>query len=237
MSTGPLSRTPASTTQAPLQLPAPTQTATPAKVDTPTYPEGVQRAGVRAHLDTFFDTNRDRRITLGESYAGLRRLGLGRLPAGAAALAINVGLARQTGGSLTTVELDGIADAKHKGDSGIIDDKGHFVPEKFEAMMAYGKTVPNALTEAEVTQFRKDNLARDETGSFEQVAALGEFGLLFKFGAQEVDGQRVLTRDRLHDFYHGNLFETLAQEHSAKVEARSGTVGGQVRNLIAAWFV
>lgn len=223
-----------SSTNLPMVISGQTQgTTTPAKVDSPAKPG---QAGVRAHLDKFFDTNRDRKITVGESFDGLRRLGLGRMAAAGAALAINVGLARSTGGSLLTVELDGIHEAKHEGDSGIIDDNGHFVQEKFDALFAnYSKTVPNALTEAELTRFRQDNIARDDGGAFEKAAALGEFGLLFRFGAQEVDGQKVLTRERLHDFYHGNLFETLANEHAAKREARAGTLTGKLQNFFNSW--
>lgn len=202
-----------------------------------TQPATPGQAGVRAHLDKFFDTNNDRRITVGESFDGLRRLGLGRMAAAGAALAINVGLARNTGGSLFTVELDGIHKAKHKGDSGIIDQNGHFVQAKFDEMFAnYSKTVPDAMTEAELVQFRQDNIARDDSGAFEKVAALGEFGLLFRFGAQEIDGQKVLTRDRMLEFYHGDLFHTLADEHAAKREARSDTFTGKLQNFFNSWI-
>jgi len=213
-------------------VPAVVQQTKPSAV-TPAQPGD---AGVRAHLDKFFDTNKDRKITVPETYSGLRRLGLGRMAATGAALAINVGLARSTGGSLFTVELDGIQKAKHKGDSGIIDTNGHFVQAKFDELFAnYSKTVPNALTEAEITQFRQDNVARDDAGTFEKVAGLGEFGLLFRFGAQEVDGQKVLTRERMLDFYHGDLFHTLADEHAAKREARSDSFAGKIQNLWNDW--
>ena len=39
------------------------------------------QAGVRAHLDKFFDTNKDRRITVPETFNGLRRLDLSACPA------------------------------------------------------------------------------------------------------------------------------------------------------------
>lgn len=195
------------------------------------------QAGVRAHLDKFFDVNKDRRITVPETFNGLRRLGLGRMAASAAALAINVGLGRTTGGSLLTVNLDGIEKGKHGSDSGIIDANGHFVQERFDALFTnYSKTVPDALTEAEVTKFRQDNLARDNGGIADKVAGLGEFGLLFRFGAQEVGGQPVLTRQRLNEFYHGDLFHTLADEHVAKREERSGSFTGQLQNLFNTWI-
>ncbi|MCA9554583.1 MAG: hypothetical protein KC933_31395 [Myxococcales bacterium] len=209
-----------------------------AKPQATTEAQPVEEAGVRAHLSKFFDTDRDRRITYPETFSGLRRLGLGRMAAAGAALAINVGLGRTTGGSLTTVNLDGIAKGKHAGDSGIINAEGGFVEEKFDALFRdYAKTYPDALTQDEVIKFRQDNLAKDPkaTGA-DKVAVLGEFGLLFRFGAQQRDGQPVLTRERLFDFYHGDLFQTLAQEHTAKREARAGTFNGWLQNTFNTWI-
>lgn len=198
----------------------------------------MTKPGVLPHLTKFFDTNGDRKITYGETFSGLRRLGMGRAAASAAAAAINVGLARQSGGSLMTVELDGIAKTKHKGDSGIIDKDGGFVPAKLESLFKdYAKTVPNALTEGELTQFRQDNVARDNAGTTEKVAALGEFGLLFKFAAEDAGGHKVLTKDTLTEFYtKDTLFESLAQRHAAKRDARSGTVKGTLQNVLNTWI-
>ena len=65
--------------------------------------------------------------------------------------------------------------------------------------------------------------------------ALHLLHLLFRFGAQEVGGQKVLTRERMLDFYHGDLFHTLADEHAAKREARAGTFTGTIQNLFNTW--
>ncbi len=196
------------------------------------------KPGVLPHLAKFFDTNGDKKITYGETFSGLRRLGMGRAAAVAAAAAINVGLARQSGGSLMTVELAGIAKTKHKGDSGIIDKNGDFVPAKLDSVFEkYSKTVPNALTEAELTQLRNDNVARDNGGIKEKVAALGEFGLLFRFAAEDVGGEKVLTKDTLTEFYtKDTLFESLAQRHSAMRDARSNTVKGTLQNVLNTWI-
>lgn len=196
------------------------------------------RRAIERHLDRFFDRNGDRKISLSETYTGVHDLGVGRAAAAAVALAINVGLGKTTGGGLVTIDLDNIPRGKHPGDSGVLDVNGEFVPEKFEAIFAnHAHKYGDALTADEVSEFRKANYNGDpgaNAGHF--VAGLGEFGLLFRLGAQERNGESVLTKDRLHEFYNGDLFDKIAAENKEKRAARAGTVSGTVRNLFNEWI-
>jgi len=207
--------------------PAPTATDTP-----------PPRRAIERHLDKFFDRNGDRKITLGETYVGLRDLGVGRAAASAVAMAINVGLGTTTGGGLVTIDLDNIHLGKHGGDSGVLDAQGNFVPEKFEAIFdTYAKTHGDALTPAEVSAFRRGNWSNDPNANpVDFVAGLGEFGLLMQLGPEYRDGQPVLTKDRLHEFYNGDLFDTIAKENCVCRDARAGTIIGSIQNAFNTWI-
>lgn len=196
-----------------------------------------ERTGLTRHLDTFFDRNGDRKIVLSETYRGVRDLGVGRAGAAAVALAINVGLGRATDGGFFTVNLDKIPQGMHGGDSGVLDVNGRFQPAAFEAIFdTHAKKYGDALTADEVSAFRKANHDNDPdatAGDF--VAGLGEFGLLFRLGAQERGGEKVLTRDRLLEFYTGDLFDTIATEHKEMRAERGNTLVGKIQNAWNTW--
>lgn len=197
------------------------------------------RKSIERHLDRFFDLDRDRKITTFETYRGIRRLGLGRPASTAVALGINIGLGLKTGGGLLTIDLNNIPAGKHAGDSGVLDANGEFNQVAFDAIFdQHAKTYPDALTEAEMSAFRHANHARDDkAGPTDFVAGLGEFGLLFAMAGQDRDGTKVLTRERLNEFYNGDLFDTLAKENAAKRDERSKTLVGTLKNFVRDWTI
>lgn len=195
-----------------------------ASQDTGATVNGYERTGITRHLDRFFDRNGDRMITLPETYAGVRDLGVGAVPASAVALAINVGLGLATKGGLFTVNLNNITSGMHAGDAGILDDKGAAKSAQIDAAFAkHAKTYPDALTKAEVKQFRKANNAADPaTTTADRLGSKGEWELLFEVGAQKnADGVPVLTRARVDEFYFGDLFDKIAAEQ-ADAQANRG---------------
>lgn len=195
-------------------------------------------SAIEPHLRTFFDANRDGLISYGESFAGLRKLGVGRLAAVGAAFAINIGLGRKTQGGLLTVNLDNITDGMHGGDSDILDTDGSFVPAKLDAMFdGFAKKYGDAITREEVIAFRKDNFARDpESKSVDYVAGIGEWDLLFRHASVDRDGEKVLTKADVVRFYTDDkFFHELADRHQAKRDSRAGTLPGELANLWNTW--
>jgi peroxygenase len=190
--------------------------------------------GIKPHLETFFDRNRDGKISYLETLTGLRELGLGFATALPAALAITAGTGPKSGGSLLSVNLDGIEKSMHPGDADILDEKGNARSDRIDSFFAtHAKKYDDALTLSEILTMVDANVAKDGAGIAQKIGALGEFGLLWKFGANEVrDGERVLTRARLDEFYTDpKLFHTIAAENDARRAERSKTIGGKLQNL------
>ena len=87
----------------------------------------------------FFDQDGDGKITVGETFDGLRELGFGYTRSSAFAFAINAGLGVATGApwySPLTVDIENIAKGKHDSDTDIYDVDGRFNPVKFEQLFA-----------------------------------------------------------------------------------------------------
>lgn len=178
-------------------------------------PETKERTPLQKHVD-FFDRNCDGKTTLGETYDGLRSLGLGRVLSGLGATFINAGLARKTGAEWysLTIQNDNIAAAKHDSDTDVYDDKGNFVQEKFDQLWATRDTDKNnELTKTEIDAMLEAN----KESKVGQIASKAEFGLLLRVAGQEnAAGEKVLTRERLEQLYDGSLFYRIAADKSAQ---------------------
>lgn len=172
------------------------------------------RSALQRHVD-FFDRNHDHTITVSETYAGLRALGLGRALSVAGAGFINLGLGSKTGASWYSLKVfpDNIAAAKHDSDSDVFNEKGELDPAKFNTLFdKYDQDGDGALSESEFLNFRQRNKESTAGG----IASKGEFDLLLKIAgeAKNSQGQEVhaISRERMVQFYEGTLFYKLAGE-------------------------
>ena len=76
-------------------------------------PNSGSRTALQKHVD-FFDTNHDGKITLADTYRGLRRLGLGTVRSATFAGVINAALGSSTSGAPSlTVDAERIHAGKH----------------------------------------------------------------------------------------------------------------------------
>ncbi len=182
-------------------------------------PSSGPRTALQKHVD-FFDTNRDGRITLAETYAGLRRLGVGVLRSAAFASVIHGALGPLTSRALTlTIDTGRIQFGRHGSDTGIYDKRGRFSPSRFRALFdRHDRDGNGALGARELSRM----FSRNRTDLLGHFGSRAEFGLLLEVAGEERDGRRVLTRERLGHFYNGSLFCTLAEEVAARQAWHAG---------------
>lgn len=160
----------------------------------------------------FFDGNGDGKIALSETKKGLEDLGVSRWTSWAQAAFINLGLSRQVNGSLGfTLDIGTIHKGKHAADTGVYDENGQYVQEKFERLKTFDKDKSGALTWAEFKDLMKAN-GRNFVG---RLAAFGEFSLLSKIGSDrtEVHGGKsvpAVSLERMRQLYDGTLFYRIA---------------------------
>jgi peroxygenase len=168
-----------------------------------------RRTALQRHVD-FFDTNHDGKITLADTYRGLRRLGYDVFRAGAFAGVINAALGTSTSGFPSlTIDAERIHAAKHKSDTGVYDKSGEFSPARFNRLFErHDLDRDGALNSGELSHL----LSRNRTDLMGHLGSKAEFGLLFDLAGEMRKGVKVLTRARLDDFYKGSLFDRLADE-------------------------
>lgn len=173
----------------------------------------TERTALQRHVD-FFDRNNNGKITLAETYAGLRALGFGIASSSAFSLAINGALASATGASWSepfTIYTQNIAAGKHPGDTDIYDEQGNYSAAKFEELFAtFDLDKDGALSAAELANFREQKF--ETSGG--SLASKAEFDILMDLAGQPspLNGETVLTKERLAEFYDGSLFYKLAGE-------------------------
>jgi peroxygenase len=187
------------------------------------------RTALQKHVD-FFDTDRDGRITLLETYQGLRRLGLGALRSALFGGVINAALGSSTSGAPSlTVDADRIEAGKHGSDTGVFDDRGLFVPGSFDRLFArYDGDGDGALDREELSRLFEGN----RTDLVGHLGSMAEFGLLLSLAGEDRKGRRVLTRRRLEGFYDGSLFHQLADEVRARRAASRASLFATVRSSL-----
>ena len=179
------------------------------------------RTALQNHA-AFFDLDKDGMVSVKETDQAMRSLGLAGISSAPTALAINAGLGRATSGRLLDVSVENIHKGKHAGDTGILDEKGNFVPAKFEELWKkFDADKDGALNQAEIDRMIASN--NDNAGlSSGVVASRGEWYLLLDLAGQKNPrGERTLTRERVQSFYDGTLFPKIASERAAEA-ARSG---------------
>ncbi len=172
-------------------------------------PNSGSRSALQKHVD-FFDTNHDGLITPAETYAGLRRLGVGILRSATFATVIHGALGPATSRALTlTIDTARIQLARHGSDTGVYDRNGRFSTARFQAL--FSRLDPEgdgALGAGELLRM----FSRNRTDLLGHLGSRAEFGLLLEIAGEKRDGRSVLTRERLEHFYNGSLFYTLAEE-------------------------
>ncbi len=212
------------------------------KTSSGTHPGTAEGAGILPHLRRFFDPNGDGRISLKETYDGLRRLDLGRLFSVWTALGINLSLGALTLSNPLALPLSRMKTFRHGGDSGVVDDHGKFHEERLDALFAkHARKYGDALTLHEVLSLRRDNLRRNRrwlTLPVDEVATLGDWLLLFYVADEKRDGQRVLTKQTVEDFYtRDDLFTKLAHKNQQARQARRRTLLGRIENVFHTWVL
>lgn len=183
----------------------------------------IQRHGA------FFDTNFDHRVSLQETRAGLKDMGLNGLTADALTPVINAGLGPLTHGGqgltlmqklkqMFTINLDTLTAKLPSGGNGAFDAAGNFDAAKFDHMMTFDASGQGKSLSREELYAMVDADAQDKAGKFR--TKLG-FTQLMAFADTTkpvtVDGVTktvpAISRDRLRSFYDGTLFYRVAAEH------------------------
>lgn len=168
----------------------------------------------------FFDPESTGSITMGQTTAGLRALGVGVgwrlvLPP-----IINGFLGYLTQRKVSfTIDVSKIADGKHPFDTGVFDDAGELDQEALDALLA--AATGGALTKEEMTALIVRRGNRRPTmgklaGSLGKWFSAREVGLLFCLAAdttKTVDGREVpaITPRTLRRFFAGTLLPTLVR--------------------------
>jgi hypothetical protein len=180
----------------------------------------------------FFDPSGTGQVTMGQTYDGMRKLGVHAFWRMLLTPVINGFLGHLTKGPPFTIVVDNIAQGKHPYDSGSFGDDGAFDPQAFESLFApYGESITademNAVISARGNR-------RPQMGSV--AGALGhwfsgrEVGVFFcvaadttkRVGSRDVPAVRKETFRR---FYDGTLFPHLVRRRIL-VEAGCVVRGG-----------
>lgn len=167
------------------------------------------RTALQKQVD-FFDTNNDRKISLVETYNGMRSIGVGKGKAVLVSLITNGAFGYASGSpwhSPLTVSTETIHKAKHGGDTDSYDNNGAFDSEKFEAIFQHDTNKDGALSETEIQNMLE---AQKDGDKFGALASKSGFGLLMEVGGEQKGEERVLTRETLQEFYDGTLFYRLS---------------------------
>jgi peroxygenase len=180
---------------------------------------------LQKHVD-FFDANHDGKITVFDTYRGLRRLGVGAVRSAAFAGVINAALGSSTSGAPSlTVDAGRIHAGKHRSDTGVYDKSGRFSLPRFRRLFARHDTDGDgALDGGELTRL----FAHNRTDLLGHLGSKAEFGLLLELAGEDRNGRKVLTRARLERFYNGSLFYQLAKDVAARRAREWATLRGAV---------
>lgn len=164
----------------------------------------------------FFDRNQDGIVYPWETFQGFRAIGCGFALSTAAAIFINGALSQKTrpGQSLSPlfpIEIKNIQRSKHGSDTGVYDDEGRFVPDKFEAIFRkYARSHESAFTSDELMEMLKANREPKDYGGW--IGAWVEWNVLYYLCK---DRRGLLHRDIIRGVYDGSLFEKMERERKS----------------------
>jgi hypothetical protein len=177
---------------------------------------------------SFFDPAGTGLVTMGQTYAGMGRLGVRTLWKVLLTPVINLFLSILTKGPLLVIAVDRIADGKHPYDSGTFDDHGEVDERAFEALFeAYGDAITSDEMRAVITARgnRKPGMGR-LAGALGRWFSGREVGVFFCVAAdtrKTVNGKSVpaVRKETFRRFYDGTLFPDLARR---RILAEAGCV-------------
>lgn len=160
---------------------------------------------LQRHL-AFFDLDGDGKITLVETFDGLRDLGMAPPLALPAAIAINSAMATPTAGYPSlTIDLANIEAGIHGSDSGLYGNDGEFLEERFDRWFSkWDKDQDGALNVQELAQRLYQEM--DLFDLFGVIASGGEYAALYMIAAE--DGK--ISKARMRGLFTGTLFYQLA---------------------------
>jgi hypothetical protein len=184
---------------------------------------------MRTQLEThasFFDPKGTGSVTMGQTYAGMQRLGVHVWWRIALTPIINGFLGMLTKGPPFVIAVDRIAQGKHPYDSGSFGDDGNFDAQAFDALFApYGDAITADEMKAVISARgdRKLQMGR-VAGALGHWFSGREVGVFFcvaadttkKVGSRSVPAVR---KDTFRKFYDGTLFPELARR---RILAESG---------------
>ncbi len=86
----------------------------------------------------------------------------------------------------------------------------------------------------------REDLARlfegNRTDFLGHLGSMAEFGLFLSLAGEDRNGRKVLTRQRLEEFYNGSLFYKLAAEIEARRADARESLSGALRNSFEELF-
>ncbi|MQL75509.1 hypothetical protein Taro_007876 [Colocasia esculenta] len=177
---------------------------------------GSEMSPLQKHV-AFFDRNKDGRIYPWETFQGFRAIGAGIGLSTVAALFINGFLGPKTRPGkfpslLFPIYVNRIHKGKHGSDSGVYDEEGRFVPEKFEEIFKkHAHTHHDALTSNELMELLRAN--REPKNYAGWFAAWTEWKILYNM-CKDKDG--LLPKETIKAVYDGSLFQRLEKERASK---------------------
>lgn len=209
----------------PTATPAAAPAAAPAKAaEMPTT--GINEAPLYRHI-SYFDQNKDGKLTIGEMATGLKKMGVGDVPAYAIAAGTALMRASQTEGKPSlTIDIANAMKSAQGGRSGVIDLTGHVDPKAVEDFV---KTVDprgdGKITQADFDAAGKalaeskepgHGLVEDvKRGKMEFEFSTAWRTLMTVAGHDDPKG-RYMTPDDIRSFFDGSLFYKLAAANEAK---------------------
>lgn len=179
----------------------------------------------------FFDPEGTGSITIGQTYAGLRSLGVGLGWRLVLPLIINGFLGYLTQGKLSfVIAVSKIAQGKHPFDTGVFDDEGKIDETAFGALVRAAEDDGSALTREElnaliVARGNRRAAMGKLAGSLGRWFSAREVSLLLCLAAdtaKEIDGRVVpaITPRTLRRFYEGRLLPMLARRRRIRARTR-----------------
>jgi len=160
----------------------------------------------------FFDMDSDGSVSTSEIIEGIQQLGGTGVKVYILAPVVSFVIGTMTRGypSFST-DLSNIKAGKHEGSSNVFDEDGNFDSGKFEELFEKFDTNKDGMLDGvELENFS----TRNAKTFFGRIVVKANWNLLLKIAGEdrEVNGEttRVLTKERLGEFYDGSLFYKLA---------------------------